>query len=147
MAGAALSTRAAFAAVAALFFAWGFVCANNDPLIAAVRHVFRLSWTEALLTHIVFFFAFATVSLPAAALLARAGATRTILIALGSMLTGCLVIQAVRWVPAFGVFPVKIAALLGPQIALVHKALVNKAPSLAIWSICGVGANSLKIPP
>lgn len=103
MAGAALSSRAAFAAVAALFFAWGFVCANNDPLIAAVRHVFRLSWTEALLTHIVFFFAFATVSLPAAALLARAGATRTILIALGSMLAGCLVIQAVRWVPAFGV--------------------------------------------
>lgn len=72
-------------------------------MIAAVRQTFRLSWTEALLTHIVFFFAFAAVSLPSAALLARAGAMRTILIGLGAMLAGCLVIQAVRWAPVFGV--------------------------------------------
>jgi FHS family L-fucose permease-like MFS transporter len=86
-----------------LFFAWGFVCANNDPLIAAARRIFALSYTEALFTHIVFFFAFATISLPAAALLARIGATRTILIALGSMLAGCLVIQIARWEPEFAV--------------------------------------------
>ncbi len=36
----------------------------------------------------------------------------------------------------------RIAALLGPQIALVHKALVNIAPSFAMRSMLGVGANS-----
>ena len=87
----------------ALFFAWGFVCANNDPLIAAVRRTFDLSYTEALLTQIVFFIAFATVSMPAAALLGRLGAVRTILAALAAMVAGCLVIQGSRWVAEFAV--------------------------------------------
>jgi FHS family L-fucose permease-like MFS transporter len=95
--------RFAFAAVTALFFGWGFVCANNDPLLAALRRIFSLSYTEALLTQIVFFLAFATVSLPAAALLARLGAVRTMGVALAAMAAGCLVIQTVAWVPAFSV--------------------------------------------
>ena len=40
-------SRFAFASVTALFFGWGFICANNDPLIAAVQRVFGLSYTEA----------------------------------------------------------------------------------------------------
>jgi FHS family L-fucose permease-like MFS transporter len=91
-----------------LFFAWGFICANNDPLIAALRRVFDLSYTEALFTQIMFFAAFGTVSLPAAALLARAGPVRTILIALAAMIIGCLAIQLTAWVPAF---PVVLASL------------------------------------
>ncbi len=91
-----------------LFFAWGFICANNDPLIAALRRIFRLSYTEALLTQIVFFIAFGLVSLPAAALLARAGPVRTMLIALAAMIAGCLAIQLTLWVPYF---PVVLASL------------------------------------
>jgi MFS transporter, FHS family, L-fucose permease len=91
-----------------LFFAWGFICANNDPLIAALRRIFDLSYTEALLTQIVFFAAFGTISLPAAALLARAGAVRTMLIALAAMIAGCLAIQATAWAPWF---PVVLASL------------------------------------
>lgn len=91
-----------------LFFAWGFICANNDPLIAALRRIFDLSYTEALLTQIVFFAAFGSVSLPAAALLARAGPVRTMLIALGAMIAGCLAIQATAWLPRY---PVVLASL------------------------------------
>ena len=94
-------SRFAFASVTALFFGWGFICANNDPLIAAVQRVFGLSYTEALLTQIASFLAFAIVSLPAAALFARLGAIRTIWAALATMAAGCLVIQLCRWLPDF----------------------------------------------
>jgi FHS family L-fucose permease-like MFS transporter len=84
-----------------LFFAWGFICANNDPLIAALRRIFNVSYTEALLTHIVFFAAFGTMALPAAALLGRLGAIGTMMSALAVMLAGCLIVQATAWVPWF----------------------------------------------
>lgn len=92
---------AAFVPVTALFFAWGFICANNDPLIAAMRAIFDLSYTAALFTQIVSFLAFATMALPAAALLARLGAFRTILAALATMILGCLIIQTTAWTPHF----------------------------------------------
>lgn len=100
---AAPEARLALACVTALFFGWGFICANNDPLIAAVQRVFGLSYTAALCTQIASFGAFAIVSLPAAALLARWGTMRTIWVALAVMIAGCLVIQLCRWVPDFAV--------------------------------------------
>src|SRR5205814_10253664 len=51
-------TLLAFAAVTSLFFAWGFITSNNDPLIVALRAAFTLDYTEALLTQIVFFLAY-----------------------------------------------------------------------------------------
>ena len=59
-------TFLAFAAVTTLFFAWGFITSNNDPLIVALRAAFHLDYTEALLTQIVFFLAYGLLSLPAA---------------------------------------------------------------------------------
>lgn len=88
-----LASVAAFATVTSLFFGWGFVSANNDPLIAALREIFTLSYTEALLTQIVSFVAFGLMSLPAAALLHRLGSNRTILLALATMIAGCLIVQ------------------------------------------------------
>jgi FHS family L-fucose permease-like MFS transporter len=87
--------------VTALFFAWGFICANNDPLIAALRRIFALGYTEALLIQIVFFAAFGTISLPAAGLLGRVGVVRAMMIALAAMIAGCLVVQATVWAPHF----------------------------------------------
>lgn len=85
-----------FAPVVSLFFAWGFLAANNDPLVAALRAIFRLSYTEALLTQIVSFMAFGLISLPAARLLAWTGPARTIIFALCAMIAGCLIIQGTR---------------------------------------------------
>jgi FHS family L-fucose permease-like MFS transporter len=85
-------TLLAFAAVTTLFFAWGFITSNNDPLIVALRAAFRLDYTEALLTQIVFFLAYGLLSLPAAWLTSRLGAVDMILGSLGLMAVGCLLV-------------------------------------------------------
>jgi len=85
-------TQFAFAAVTSLFFAWGFITSNNDPLIVALRAAFSLDYTEALLTQIVFFVAYGLLSLPAAWLMSRVGAVDMILGSLGLMATGCLLV-------------------------------------------------------
>jgi len=82
----------AFSAVTSLFFAWGFITSNNDPLIVALRATFHLDYTEALLTQIVFFLAYGLLSLPAAWLTSRLGAVDMILGALGLMVSGCLLV-------------------------------------------------------
>lgn len=84
----------AFAAVTTLFFAWGFITSNNDPLIVALRAAFHLDYTEALLTQIVFFLAYGLLSLPAAWLTSRLGAVDMILASLGLMVCGCLLVVA-----------------------------------------------------
>lgn len=86
---------AAFLSVTTLFFAWGFITSNNDPLIASLRASFHLSYTQALLTQLVFFAAYGFMSFPAAALFNRLGAIRAILIALSVMIAGCLTVQFV----------------------------------------------------
>jgi FHS family L-fucose permease-like MFS transporter len=85
-------SKVAFATVTCLFFAWGAVTSNNDPLIAALRAIYSLSYTEALLTQFAFFLAYGVVSLPAAALLDRFGHSRSIVVALGLMVCACLLV-------------------------------------------------------
>jgi len=82
--------RAAFIGVTTLFFAWGFITAMIDPLIPAVRAIFSLTYAESMLTQSAFFLAYAIVSLPAAALVARRGYAASILYALVGMLMGCM---------------------------------------------------------
>jgi FHS family L-fucose permease-like MFS transporter len=84
----------AFAAVTSLFFAWGFITSNNDPLIVALRAAFTLSYTEALLTQIIFFLAYGLLSLPAAWISSRIGPIDTIVAALAMMAGGCLLVAA-----------------------------------------------------
>jgi MFS transporter, FHS family, L-fucose permease len=98
----------AFVSVTTLFFAWGFISSNNDPLIATLKACFDLNYTEALLTQLVFFAAYGVMSIPAAALLDRAGAVHTILIALATMVSGCLLVQ---FVTRFQSFEIILAAL------------------------------------
>jgi FHS family L-fucose permease-like MFS transporter len=87
-------TALAFAAVTSLFFAWGFITSNNDPLIVALRAAFSLDYSEALLTQIVFFLAYGLLSLPAAWVSGRIGVVDTIIGALALMATGCLAVVA-----------------------------------------------------
>ena len=86
------STLLAFAAVTTLFFAWGFITSNNDPLIVALRAAFSLNYTEALFTQIVFFLAYGLLSLPAAWLTSRIGPVDMILGSLALMAGGCLLV-------------------------------------------------------
>ncbi len=88
-----LGITGAFISVTTLFFAWGFITSNNDPLIVALRAVFDLNYTEALLTQMVFFLAYGLMSLPAASLGNRLGPVNTIVAALAVMIAGCLLVQ------------------------------------------------------
>lgn len=81
----------AFSAVTALFFAWGFITSVVDPLVAAVKRIFELSNVEAQLSAFAFFIAYGLVSLPAAFLVARLRAVRSILVALSMMAVACMV--------------------------------------------------------
>jgi FHS family L-fucose permease-like MFS transporter len=95
-------TLLAFAAITALFFAWGFITSNNDPLIVALRAAFTLSYTEALLTQIMFFLAYGLLSLPAAWVSSRLGPADTINAALLLMICGCLLVAASTSLGNFG---------------------------------------------
>lgn len=84
--------RAAFIAVTTLFFAWGFITAMIDPLIPSVGAIFSLTKRESMLTQFAFFISYGVISLPGASLVARAGYSRSILLALAAMIAGCLFI-------------------------------------------------------
>ena len=86
---------AAFATVTTLFFAWGFIASNNDPLIASLKASFQLSYTEALMVQLVSFAAYGVMSFPAAALLGRVGPVKAILAALAVMIASCLLLRFV----------------------------------------------------
>jgi FHS family L-fucose permease-like MFS transporter len=81
-----------FATVTTLFFMWGFITVSVDPLIAALKAIFELTYAQAMLTQFAFFMAYFVVSLPAAALIARLGNSKSIIFALGVMVLGCLII-------------------------------------------------------
>lgn len=83
---------AGFATVTTLFFMWGFITVSVDPLIAALKAIFSLSYAQAMLTQFAFFMAYFVVSLPAAALIARLGNSKSIMFALGVMVAGCLIV-------------------------------------------------------
>ena len=81
-----------FVTVITLFFMWGFITVSVDPLIAALKAIFSLNYAEAMLTQFAFFMAYFVVSLPAAALIARLGNSKSIIFALGVMVLGCLIV-------------------------------------------------------
>ena len=86
--------RAGFATVTTLFFMWGFITVSIDPLIAALKALFSLSYAQSSLTQFAFFMAYFVISLPAAALVARLGNSKSILFALGVMVLGCFIVPA-----------------------------------------------------
>jgi MFS transporter, FHS family, L-fucose permease len=81
----------AYVIVTCLFFAWGFITSLNDPLIASVKGIFRLTDVEAQLTAFAFFIAYGVMSFPGAVILARLKSVPTVLISLGMMIVGCLI--------------------------------------------------------
>lgn len=88
--GSSHGPSSAFAYVTVLFFIWGVVTAVNDVLIPAVKQIFSMTDTESFLTQFAFFMAYGIVSLPAAALLGRLGPSKSIVLALATMVVGCL---------------------------------------------------------
>ena len=73
-----------------LFFIFGGITSLNDVLIPKLKHLYSLSYFEAMLIQFAFFTAYALVSLPGAALVKRLGYMRTAVVGLLTMAAGCL---------------------------------------------------------
>jgi len=105
--------RSGFATVTTLFFMWGFITVSIDPLVAALKALFQLNYAQAMLTQFAFFTAYFVVSLPAAALIARLGNSKSIMFALGVMVAGCLVVPAATYFETYSLVLVALFIVAG----------------------------------
>ncbi len=105
--------RFAFISITTLFFAWGFITVTIDPLIASLKAIFALSYAEVMLTQFAFFLAYGVVSLPAAALVRRLGYARSIVVALGIMIAGCLIVPIATHFETFAIVLVALFVIAG----------------------------------
>jgi MFS transporter, FHS family, L-fucose permease len=103
----------AFASVTTLFFAWGFITATVDPLIAALKAIFHLTYAEVMLTQFAYFLAYGLVSVPAATLVTRLGYSRSIVPALLVMIAGCLCILLATHLDTFVVVLIGLFIIAG----------------------------------
>ncbi|MET0360172.1 MAG: sugar MFS transporter [Sphingobium sp.] len=76
--------------VMALFFIFGGITSLNDVLIPKLKHLFTLSYGEAMLVQSAFFLAYLLISMPAAMLVQRLGYMRSAVAGLLTMTAGCL---------------------------------------------------------
>jgi len=73
-----------------LFFIFGGITSLNDVLIPKLKHLYNLSYFQAMLVQFAFFTAYALISMPGAALVKRIGYMRTAVVGLLTMSAGCL---------------------------------------------------------
>ena len=90
--------------VFALFFTFGGLTSLNDVIIPKLKELFTLDYGQALLVQSAFFAAYALVSIPAAAIVRRAGFMRSAAIGLGTMMAGCILFVPASASATFGVF-------------------------------------------
>jgi hypothetical protein len=75
--------------VFALFFFFGGTTSLNDVIIPRLKDLFTLSYAEVMTVQSAFFGAYFIISLPAAAVVRRIGYTRSAVVGLLLMMTGC----------------------------------------------------------
>ena len=76
--------------VFALFFMFGGITSLNDVIIPKLKPLFTLNYAQVMLVQSAFFTAYFLISIPAAAVVARAGYMRTAALGLMTMTAGCL---------------------------------------------------------
>ncbi len=87
-----------------LFFIFGGITSLNDVIIPKLKELFTLNYAQALLVQSAFFAAYFFISIPAAAIVRRAGYMRTAAIGLLTMTAGCLLFIPASQSGTFGVF-------------------------------------------
>jgi len=105
--------------VFALFFIFGGITSLNDIIIPKLKDLFTLDHAGAMLVQFAFFLAYALFSLPAAAIVRRAGYMRTAAIGLLTMTAGCLLFIPAAQSATYGMFLVALF-VLGAGITIVQ---------------------------
>ena len=90
--------------VFALFFIFGGITSLNDVIIPKLKDLFTLNYFQALLVQSAFFAAYFIFSIPAAAIVRKAGYLRSASIGLVIMTAGCLLFIPASQSGQFGVF-------------------------------------------
>lgn len=90
--------------VFSLFFIFGSITSINDVLIPKLKHLFSLSYAEAMLVQSSFFLAYFIVSIPAGLLIARIGYMRAATVGLLTMAAGSLLFIPATQVGMFVAF-------------------------------------------
>jgi FHS family L-fucose permease-like MFS transporter len=90
--------------VFALFFIFGGITSLNDIIIPKMKELFTLDHATAMLVQSAFFLAYALFSIPAAAIVRKAGYMRTASIGLVTMTAGCLLFIPAAGKASFGMF-------------------------------------------
>ena len=99
--------------VVSLFFIWGSATSLNDILIPKLKGLFRLSYADSMLIQFAFFTAFAIVSVPAGALVARLGYGKGNVVGLAVMAAGCLLFVPAASMGVYGLFLAALFVLAG----------------------------------
>ncbi|RSV17615.1 sugar MFS transporter [Sphingomonas sp. ABOLG] len=105
--------------VFALFFIFGGITSLNDIIMPKLQELFTLSHAQANLVNSAFFLAYLLFSLPAAAIVRRAGYMRTASIGLVTMTVGCLLFIPASSSATFGMFLLALF-VLGAGITVVQ---------------------------
>jgi len=105
--------------VIALFFIFGGITSLNDIIIPKLKELFTLDHATSMLVQSAFFLAYALFSLPAAAIVRRAGYMRTASIGLVTMMVGCLLFIPAAQSAMFEMFLVALF-VLGAGITIVQ---------------------------
>lgn len=102
-----------------LFFIFGGITSLNDVIIPKLKELFTLTHASSMLVQTAFFLAYALFSLPAAAIVRRAGYLRTAAIGLATMTVGCLLFIPASSSATFALFLVALF-VLGAGITIVQ---------------------------
>jgi len=116
--------------VVGLFFIFGGITSLNDVLIPKLKHLYSLSYFEAMLIQFAFFAAYALISMPGAALVKRFGYMRTAVIGLLTMAAGCLL-----FIPA--AMSSVYAAFLGALFVLASGVVIVQVVANPLISMLG----------
>ena len=90
--------------VVSLFFIWGGATSLNDVLVPKLKGLFQLNYAQAMLIQFAFFTAYAVVSVPAGALVARLGYGRGMATGLAAMAVGCALFFPAAETATYGLF-------------------------------------------
>jgi FHS family L-fucose permease-like MFS transporter len=105
--------------VFALFFIFGGITSLNDIIIPKMKELFTLDHATAMLVQSAFFLAYALFSIPAAAIVRKAGYMRTASIGLVTMTAGCLLFIPAADLASFRMFLFALF-VLGAGITIVQ---------------------------
>lgn len=118
----AIDNRGLLILVIAVFFLFGGITNVSDILVAKLKTLFSLNYTQALLVQFAFFMSYAIFSIPAGLLMNRLGYFKGIMIGFAIMIAACLTFLPATWSGLYAPFLLALF-MMGGGITLLQVAV------------------------